>query len=149
MPPHRRTTRNEDSTTMAEIRVASPIAHIHGPRYPHESVEIIGNRKGLERLINTLIEAVHQGQAQAAVESADGYASHVTATCLDGRRRPEEWRRSGSPLWDVDDPFVARILTLTEENDRLRGVISLLRRERKLPQPAENPADGGATTTAS
>ena len=38
---------------------------------------------------------------------------------------------SGSPHWDVDDPLIARILDLTEENPRLRRVISGLRRECK------------------
>ena len=132
---------------MGKSYPASPIAHLHPSRYPHEPVEIIGNRKGLERLINTLIEAVNQSHAQGVIESGDGYASQVSVTCLEGRRRSEEWRRSGSPYWDVDDPFVARIVDLTEENDRLRDVIALLRRERKPGVGAENPADGGAPTS--
>jgi hypothetical protein len=130
---------------MASSKAPSLIAHVHAPRFPHETLEIFGNRKGLERLINTLIEAVDQGRAEGAVESADGRASHVCVTCLEGRRRPEEWRRSGSPFWDVDDPFVARIVDLTEENDRLRDVIALLRRERKSLSTAENPAEDGAS----
>ena len=41
------------------------------------------------------------------------------------------WRRSGSPYWDIDDPLIARVLDLTEENSRLRQVVASLRRERK------------------
>ncbi|MDR3635291.1 MAG: hypothetical protein P4L84_15915 [Isosphaeraceae bacterium] len=126
----------------------APIAHLHPPRYPHEAVEIIGNRKGLERLIHTLIEAVDQGYAVGTVESADGYAAHVCVTCLEGRRRPEEWRRSGSPLWDIDDPFVARIMDLTEENDQLRDVIKLIRRERKSRTSVQQTDDGVANNRA-
>jgi hypothetical protein len=127
---------------MSKPESIAPIVHIHAPRYPHDAVEIIGSRKGLERIINTLIEAVDQGHGVVTVESADGHASHVCVTRLEGRRRPEEWRRSGSPMWDVDDPFVARIVDLTEENDRLRDVIALLRRERKS-LPSVDVADDG------
>jgi len=122
-----------------------PIAHLHAPRYPHETVEIIGNRKGLERLINTLIAAVDQGHAEGVVWSADGHDAYVRATCLQGRRRNEEWNRSGSPLWDVDDPLVAQIVGLTEENDRLRQVIALMRQERKAVATVGDRDDCGRT----
>ncbi len=108
-----------------------PIAHVHAPRFPHDPVEIIGNGRGLERLINALIDAVDLGGGQGEVSSSAGEAFAVRVTCLEGGRRPEEWRRSGSPHWDIDDPMIARVLDLTEENCRLRHVVSSLRRERK------------------
>jgi hypothetical protein len=104
-----------------------PIVNIHASRYPNEAIEIIGNKAGLERLINVLIDAVSTTRANAVVCTHDGFAAEVRGTCLEGRRRPEEWRRSGSPRWDVDDPMVARILELTEENDRLRRLVGALR----------------------
>ncbi len=107
------------------------IAHIYAPRFPEDMIEIIGNRRGLERMINALIEAVDQGQGEAFVRSCDGYDSALQVTCLEGARRLEEWERSGSPYWDIDDPFVARIVDLTTENTRLRQLIASLRRERK------------------
>jgi hypothetical protein len=107
------------------------IAHIHAPRFPHEPIDIIGNKPGLGRLINVLIDAVGEGRAGGTISTSDGFDSEVRATCLQGERRPEEWRRAGSPCWEVDDPLIARILDLTEENGRLRRVISALRHERK------------------
>lgn len=124
-----------------------PIAHLHAPRYPQETVEIIGNRKGLERLINTLIAAVDQGDAQGVIRSAEGHDASVRATCLEGWRRSEDWRRSGSPRWDIDDPFVARIVDLTEENDRLRELIAVLRGERKAVRSVDDRKDGGVAHT--
>ncbi len=116
---------------MPANRPECPIAHIHAPRFPHEPIDIIGNKPGLERLINILIDAIGERQARGQVSTSDGFDSEVRAICLQGQRRPEEWSRAGSPYWDVDDPLIARILDLTEENSRLRGVISGLRRERK------------------
>jgi hypothetical protein len=104
-----------------------PITHIYAPRFPHEPLEIIGNRPGLERLINVLIEAIGQRRAKGVISTSDRLDSEVRAVCLQGRRRPEEWRRAGSPLWEVDDPLIARILELTEENERLRRVVTALR----------------------
>jgi hypothetical protein len=122
-----------------------PIAHIHEPRFPHEPIDIIGNGPGLGRLINVLIDAVGEGQARGPIFASDGSCSEVRAICLRGERRPEEWRRAGSPRWDVDDPLIARILDLTEENGRLRLVISGLRRERKSITKVDCP--GGTVTT--
>ena len=73
----------------------------------------------------------------------------VRITCLEGDRRPEEWRRSGSPHWDIDDPMIARVLDLTEENSRLRHVVASLRRERKSIRGVdysggEGPPQGGS-----
>jgi hypothetical protein len=116
---------------MPAKRPESPITHIYAPRFPHEPIEIIGNRPGLERLICILIDAVGERRAKGPVCTSDGCDSEVRAICLDGPRRPEEWRRAGSPRWDVDDPLIAQIVDLTEENSRLRRVIADLRRERK------------------
>ena len=116
---------------MPANRPEFPIAHIHAPRFPHEPIDIIGNKPGLARLINVLIDAVGQGRANGPIFTSDGADSEVRATCLQGQRRSEEWRRAGSSHWDIDDPLIARILDLTEENGRLRRVISGLRRERK------------------
>jgi hypothetical protein len=116
---------------MPAKRSEDPIAHIHAPRFPHEPIEIIGNRPGLERLVCILIDAVGESRATGPVFTSDGFDSEVRAICLEGKRRPEEWRRAGSPHWDIDDPRIARIVDLTEENRRLRQVIADLRRERK------------------
>lgn len=109
-----------------------PIVNIHASRFPHDPIEFIGNRAGLERLINVLIDAVGTTQANALICEHDGIEVEVRATCLEGRRRAEEWKRAGSPRWDVDDPLVARIMELTEENERLRRLVSALRQLRKL-----------------
>ncbi len=98
----------------------------------------------MERLINTLIDALSFGRAGCEITSSDGYSSEVRAACLEGRRRAEEWTRSGSPYWDIDDPMVARILDLTEENRRLRELVSTLRLQRQpIPQVEyeESPED--------
>jgi hypothetical protein len=109
----------------------SPIAHVFAPRFPHEPVDFIGNRPGLERLICILIDAVGENWAKGSVVTSDGQECEVRAVCLEGKRRPEEWRRAGSPRWDLDDPLIARIVDLTEENGRLRRVIAELKGERK------------------
>ena len=109
----------------------APIVHIHPPRFPNDPVEIIGNPKGLERLINALIEAVSVGSGCGVVRTSDGHPSEVRAICLQGKRRPEEWNRSGSPYWDIDDSLVAKLLELTEENRTLRQWVASLRKERR------------------
>jgi hypothetical protein len=112
---------------MPANRPVSPIAHIYAPRFPNDPVEIVGNKPGLERLINVLIDAIGTNGAKDTIYTSDGHQSEVRATCLPGKRRPEEWRRSGSPYWDVDDPLIAKIVDLTDENRRLRWVVSALR----------------------
>jgi len=123
---------------MPANRPEDPIANIYAPRFPHEPIDIMGNQPGLERLINVLIDAVGQRRAKGAVSTSDGHFSEVRATCLQGRRRPEEWRRAGSPRWDVSDPLIARIMELTEENERLRKVVSALRHLRKSIQKVDH-----------
>jgi hypothetical protein len=120
-----------------------PITHIYAPRFPHELVEIIGNQPGLERLIRVLTDAVGEGRANGRISSSDHVESEVRATCLRGRRRPEEWRRAGSPLWEEDDPLVARILELTRENHQLRRKLRALRGLRQLSQDFDLPGGDG------
>ena len=115
---------------MSDKHHESAILHIHGQRYPHDAVEIFGTSAGLERLVNALIDAVHDGRGRGAFMVSDGCEGEVRVACLDGRRRSEEWRRSGSPYLDVDDPLVARIIELTEDNARLRQTLSALRDNR-------------------
>ena len=99
------------------------ILHVHGPRFPHDAVEIFGNTAGLERLINALIDAVNVGRGRCEFMVRDGFEAEARVACLDGPRRDEDWRRSGSPYLDVDDPLVARVVELTEENARLRNTL--------------------------
>ena len=106
---------------------ATPILQIHGQRFPQDPVEIFANTPGLERLINVLIEAVNQGRGEGEFMVRDGFATEVRAARLDGRRRDEDWRRSGSPYFDIDDPLVARIVILTDEVARLNEVVRTLR----------------------
>ena len=128
---------------MPKLRPEPPIIHIYAPRYPEDLVEIIGNDKGLKRLIAVMIAAVNAGRGDSRVCTSDGHESAVSVTCLPGSRRPEEWSRSGSPCWDVDDPLVARILDLTEENHFLRQAIATLRHERKSIMDVEGLAGTG------
>ncbi len=114
---------------MSDPRFDPAILHVHGPRFPHDAVEIFGTTRGLERLINALIEAVNQGRGRCEFMVRDGYESEARVACLDGPRRDEDWRRSGSPYLDVDDPLVARIIELTDEVARLRLTVGLLRGE--------------------
>jgi hypothetical protein len=118
-------------------RPEDPIANIYPPRYPHEPIDIVGNQPGLERLISVLIDAVGARRAKGVVSTSDGFDSEVRAACVQGRRRPEEWRRAGSSRWDVSDPLIARIMELTEENERLRKVVSALRHLRKSIQKVD------------
>ena len=117
---------------MREKPPERPIVHIYPPRYPHEAVEIIGNQRGLENLVNAVIDAVGEGSGRCEISTSDGHASEVRAIRLKGRRRPEEWRRSGSPYWDIANPLVATILDLSEENSRLRQAIASRRAEREV-----------------
>jgi hypothetical protein len=125
-------------------RPRPPIAHVYAPRFPHEPLEIIGSREGLEQLINAMIDGVSVGQGRGEICTNDGSDSEVRITCLEGARRSEEWLRSGSPYWDVDEPLVARLLDLTEENCRLRTVIATLRAERKSVAGVEYHGEPGA-----
>ena len=102
------------------------ILHIHGQRYPEDAVEIFANTPGLERLINSLIETVNVGRSRCEFVVRDGFAAELRAARLDGVRREEDWRRSGSPYLDIDDPLVARILVLTEEVARLTMLVRTL-----------------------
>jgi hypothetical protein len=122
------------------------ILHVHGQRFPHDPVEIFGTTPALERLINALIDAVNGGRGHSEFVVRDGFQAEVRIACLDGPRRDEDWRRSGSPYLDVDDPLVARILDLTEENARLSQTVALLRNGRPAPLGAEHP--GGAPGAA-
>ena len=115
---------------MSQHRVESPILHIHGARFPHDPVEVFGTTPGLERLINALIDAVNAGRGRCDFLVRDGFDSEARVVRLDGPRREDDWKRSGSPYLDVDDPLVARILDLTEENARLRQTLSVLRSAR-------------------
>lgn len=111
---------------MANKRDEPAILHVHGPRYPHDPVEIFGTSNGLERLINALIEAVNGGRGRCEFMVSDGFESEARIACLDGARRSEEWKRSGSPYLDIDDPLVARIVILTEEVCRLKESLRLV-----------------------
>ena len=82
-------------------------------------------------MINALIDAVDLGTGEGEVFTAGGDTYAVRVTRLDGNRRPEEWRRSGSPYWDIDDPLIARVLDLTEENSRLRQVVAFATAEKQ------------------
>ncbi len=64
-----------------------PIVHIYAPRYPEDLVEIIGNDKGLMRLIDVMIAAVISGRGDSRVCTSDGHESAVSVTCLPGSRR--------------------------------------------------------------
>jgi hypothetical protein len=108
-------------------RTQPPILHIHGQRFPRDAVEIFGTTTGLERLINALIDAINSKRGRCEFVVSDGHEAEVRIACLDGARRIEEWRRSGSPYLEIDDPLVARVMELTEENTRLRQTVSLLR----------------------
>jgi hypothetical protein len=121
----------KETVNMSETSHQEPRAQIYAPRFPHDPIEIIGNRRGLERMINALIDAITLDHGTGFIQSSEGQTSELRVTRLEGNRRPEEWRRSGSPYWDIEDPLVARILDLTEENTRLRKVIMSLRCERK------------------
>ena len=112
---------------MSDHRHDPPILHVHGQRFPSDPVEIFGSTTGLERLISALIDAVNVGHGRVGFIVRDGFEAELRASCLDGPRREEDWRRSGSPYIDVEDPLVARIMELTEENARLRQAISLLK----------------------
>jgi hypothetical protein len=112
---------------VSEKRQQPAILHVHSQRFPHDSVEVFGTSSGLERLINALIEAINGGRGRCEFMVRDGFGAHVEVACLDGPRREEDWRRSGSPYLDVDDPVVARIIELTEDNERLRKTVTLLR----------------------
>ena len=123
---------------MSEPSIQPPVLHVHGQRFPHDPIEIFGTTVALERLINALIEGVTTGQGRCEFMVRDGHESQVRVACLNGHRRGEEWRRSGSPYLDVDDPLVARIIELTDEVSRLRQTVQMLR----TPRPAGPPLRG-------
>ena len=99
------------------------VLHVHGQRFPEDALEIFGTTPAIERLINALIDAVNGGRGRCRFVTRDGFPAEARVATLDGRRRDEDWRRSGSPYLDVDDPLVARIIQLTEENARLRQAL--------------------------
>ena len=112
---------------MSDPRYEPPVLHVHGQRFPSDMVEIFGSTPGLERMISALIDAVNVGHGKCGFVVRDGFEAELRVACLDGNRREEDWRRSGSPYFDIEDPLVARIMELTEENARLRQMISLLK----------------------
>lgn len=128
---------------MSDQYAGPAILHIHGQRYPEDVVEIFGGTVGLERLINALIDAVNAGRGRCHFVVRDGFEAEVRVACLDGPRRDEDWRRSGSPYLDVDDPLIARIIELTEEVARLRRAVALLKGGQVAPVRTDPvPPDG-------
>lgn len=115
---------------MSEPSNQPPVLHVHGQRFPQDPVEIFGTSVALESLINALIEGVTTGRGGCTFMVSDGNESEVRVACLNGHRRGEEWRRSGSPYLDVEDPLVARIIELTDEVSRLRQIVQMLRTPR-------------------
>lgn len=109
----------------------SPVVHVYGPRFPNEAIEVFGNKRGLERVINALIDAINVGVGGGEVFANDGARSPLRAACITMHGRSEDWTRSGSPYWDLSDPYVAQIVRLAEENDRLKQTIATLERERE------------------
>ena len=128
---------------MSSRRSEPPVLHVHSQRYPHDAVEIFGTTAGLEHLVNAVIEALNVGRGHTEFMVSDGFEGKLRVACLDGKRRGEEWRRSGSPYLDVDDPLVARIIELTEDNARLRPTLNTLRNSR----PAELGTESRGPTT--
>ncbi len=116
---------------MTDPRNEPPTLRVHAPRFPGDPVEVFGTTTALERLINALIDAVNVGESRCMLSDACGSDSEVRVARLDGPRRGEDWRRSGSPYYDVDDPVLARVLDLTEENARLRQLVRLISAGRK------------------
>ena len=57
-----------------------PLANIYALRFPHEPIEIIGNKPGLERLINVLIDALGDRRAKGVIYTSNGHRSEVRAT---------------------------------------------------------------------
>ena len=112
---------------MSHPRHEPAILHIHGQRYPQDLIEIYGTSTGIERLINALIESINCGRSKTEIVVSDGYEAEIQVACLDGARRDEEWKRSGSPYLDLDDPLVARIIILTDEVARLKQNLTQLR----------------------
>lgn len=127
---------------MSEPRNDPPVLHVYGQRFPHDPVEIFGTRAGLERLINALIEAVNVGRGRCEFGVRDGYEAEARIACLDGRRRDEDWRRSGSPYYDIDDPLVARLIELTDEVSHLRKAVQTLRTPRSAGASRKKPPAG-------
>ena len=55
------------------------IHHIHGQRFPHDTVEIFGTTPGMERLINALIEALNTGRGRTRFLVRDGFDAEQTS----------------------------------------------------------------------
>ena len=92
---------------MSHPRQEPAILHVHGQRYPQDPIEIFGTSTGIERLINALIESINSGRGKTEIMVSDGHEAEIKVACLDGARRSEEWKRSGSPYLDLEDPLVA------------------------------------------
>ena len=116
-----------EEPSVSDHKYDPPVLHVHGQRFPSDAVEIYGTTTGLERLISALIDGVNLGHGKCNFVVRDGFDANLRVACLDGPRREEDWRRSGSPYFDIEDPLVARIMELTEENARLRQSIALLK----------------------
>ena len=112
---------------MSQPKQEPAILHIHGQRFPQDLIEIYGTSTGIERLINALIEAINRSRGRAEITVSDGFEAQIQVACLDGARRDEEWKRSGSPYLDLEDPLVARIIILTDEVARLKQNLAQLR----------------------
>src|SRR3954453_9364236 len=52
---------------MPANRPEIPIVHVYAPRFPHEPIDIIGNKPGLERLVNVLIDAIGVTRAKGMI----------------------------------------------------------------------------------
>jgi hypothetical protein len=122
---------------VSDHRFEPPVLHIHAQRFPHDTVEVFGSTRGLEQLINALIEAVNSGRGRGEFMVSDGTEGELRVVCLDGVRRPEEWKRSGSPYLFVEDPLVARIILLSEEVERLKQTVRQMAAERSPSLNAE------------
>lgn len=102
------------------------VLRVHGQRFPNDPVEVFGTSEALERLVNALIDALESGRGRCGFLASDGHPAEVRVAVLDGTRRPEDWRRSGSPYLDIEDPLVARLIELSDEVQHLRHTLRTL-----------------------
>ena len=128
--------RKWERETLPKPRQEPAILHIHGQRIPQDLIEIYGTSKGIRQLLKALIESMSNRRAKTSIVVGDGYEAEIRVACLNGARRDEEWKRSGSPNLDLDDPLVARIIQLTEEVARLKENVKQLK-NRQATQKTE------------
>jgi hypothetical protein len=76
------------------------LIHLYGQLIWHDEALIIGNRAGLEKLIDALNRALISGKSKAGASTADGEGYDLHIVCQDKDWQSDGWQKLKLPYTD-------------------------------------------------